>query len=557
MPSPDEMGPARPGIRPDQSDRSAVSVSLVALGLAVVLFGLGRSAWHPLPIGVWHDDGAYVLIAQSLAEGEGLVWSGVSGARPAAKFPPLFPLVASLVLRWGPDASQAATALATLNLGLMAAAGAGFFAFAVFGLGLGIGLAAFATLAIWTAPDLWRLASVPLSEPLFVLSCAMCLLAAVRLESCNPSAEGAAARVRPWSGPASVSVPASLPVLVAFAAAVHTRTIGVALLGATVAATLVRRRWSAAVTLGGAGALVVLPWTVWSRRATAQIPEPLRDVLGSYGGWLSEEMVRAPGTYLAFVAGNAWAVWQSLVGMLVPFASGGALSVLGALALPLAGYAVVVLGKRSLVAALFLCLYLIVVSLWPFQSSRLVTPVLPILALALVVGVRDVSSRSVTNASRASSAVLAFVGVAFVVPNLLALFGGQHLADFDVRARALAASAEAVGQWVPEDAVVGAPELWAGLHLYTGRVVSPSARFLPLASDGPSWGTPEQQYSLWQAAGIDHVLAEHGGGVHGDALDRMDEVCPEGTVELVATMPGALLTRLHWDAACRRALGNP
>ncbi|MCK5652580.1 MAG: hypothetical protein KAJ42_14425, partial [Gemmatimonadetes bacterium] len=75
-----------------------------------------------------------------------------------------------------------------------------------------------------------------------------------------------------------------------------------------------------------------------------------------------------------------------------------------------------------------------------------------------------------------------------------------------------------------------------------------------LAEEGPSWGTPEEQYRLWIAAGIDHVLVEHGGGVHAAPLTRMDELCPGGAVQLLASMPGAFLVRLNWDAACKERL---
>ena len=38
---------------------------------------------------------------------------------------------------------------------------------------------------------------------------------------------------------------------------------------------------------------------------------------------------------------------------------------------------------------------------------------------------------------------------------------------------------------------------------------------------------------------------------------RIREQVRGGAVELVATMPGALLTRLNWDESCRAALGIP
>ena len=50
------------------------------------------------------------------------------------------------------------------------------------------------------------------------------------------------------------------------------------------------------------------------------------------------------------------------------------------------------------------------------------------------------------------------------------------------------------------------------------------------------------------------ILVEHGGGVHGAPLNRMAELCPEGAVQLLASMPGAFLVRLNWDEACKERL---
>ncbi len=57
--------------------------------LGLLLFAVGVAAWRPIPVGVWHDDGVYMLVAKALAEGQGLVYAGVVDAPPAAKVPPL------------------------------------------------------------------------------------------------------------------------------------------------------------------------------------------------------------------------------------------------------------------------------------------------------------------------------------------------------------------------------------------------------------------------------------------------------------------------------------
>ena len=70
-------------------------------------------------------------------------------------------------------------------------------------------------------------------------------------------------------------------------------------------------------------------------------------------------------------------------------------------------------------------------------------------------------------------------------------------------------------------------------------------------------GTPEEQYEIWIASGVTHILVEHGGQVHGDALDRIDALCPAGSVQLLDSQLGRYLVGLGWDAACQeRVLAN-
>jgi hypothetical protein len=104
--------------------------------------------------------------------------------------------------------------------------------------------------------------------------------------------------------------------------------------------------------------------------------------------------------------------------------------------------------------------------------------------------------------------------------------------------------------------VVGAPEFWAALHLHGGWAAAPSARFTPRSEDDstPVWGTPEEQLATWWEVGIDHVLLEQGGQIHGAALDLLQSRCP-GTVSVLARMPPQLVVRLSWDEACGASLG--
>jgi hypothetical protein len=62
---------------------------------------------------------------------------------------------------------------------------------------------------------------------------------------------------------------------------------------------------------------------------------------------------------------------------------------------------------------------------------------------------------------------------------------------------------------------------------------------------------------LWIKAGLTHILVEHGGEIHGDALDRVDALCPPGTVVVLDLQPGQFLVKLAWDEECRERVLAP
>ena len=125
----------------------------------------------------------------------------------------------------------------------------------------------------WLSPSLWRLAMVPLSEPLFIVMLILALWMGARLER---------------GGGKGIL----LLFLLAASLAFHTRTMGVVvLLGCTAALLLRGRRKDSLLTLGG-GVALALPWVLWSRSVASAIPAPLQDTLGPYGGWLAEEITR-------------------------------------------------------------------------------------------------------------------------------------------------------------------------------------------------------------------------------------------------------------------------
>ncbi len=527
--------------------------AFVALG--VVLLGLGVYTWEPMPAGVWHDDGVYVLLGRSLAEGQGLRYTGVTGEPPATKFPPLYPAVVAAVWSSFPEFPANLRVIAGLNLLFLALAGSLFGLWCHRALALPVPMAVGIAGTAWLSLDLWRLGAIPLSEPLFLVALFLSLL------------WGEAAE-RPSAKPTVTGL-----FLLGFALVFHARTIGVAVGVAAILSAALSGRWRRAAGLGAGALAIMAPWMLWSHARSAQIPSPLQDILGSYGGWLGGRLTADPGGFLATLPARAWNLLDWCAAMLLPGAPPGLRWTVGLLLLALAAFGLWELTSRSRLGSLTLLLMLGALWMWPFLDRRLMAPLVPWLVLLVFLGglrsagwlARGQSAEAAAASEHRIRRILprlprVAVGVWAVVFGAVSVWGllhGRHEAGYRMRAEALADAVEAVRRTTEETAVVGAPELWAGLHLYTARTVGPSAPFRPGGVEGPAWGSPEDQYRLWMAAELDHVLVEHGGRVHGEALDRMDALCPGGAVEVRATYDGGVLVRLNWDDTCRARLLAP
>jgi hypothetical protein len=502
-------------------------------GLALVLLAVGFSIWEPFPPGVWHDDGVYVLLGRSLAEGDGLRYMGIPGAPLAPKFPPLFPLFLSLIWLLFPSFPENVPLLGGLNLVVTALAAGVFSTYLRKALKFPAPLALSVTALIWISAHLWRVASVPLSEPIFLFFLLLALWAGGRMEA------------KKGIGPVVLF-------LLVGGCAFYARTLGIAVLVAGVATLLLSRRGKAALWTGLGTLALLLPWLYWTRRAADSIPDPLLDTLGPYGGWLAGQLLHHPLDFAFFVMANTGQLLGQTIILLVPGFSRPPL-LLGLVVVPVLLLGLRELFERSRILPLTLCLSLGILLIWPFQETRLLVPLQPILMLSVAVGFgRLVYSMSLPAGLRIPTAVVALGWVIlFASVSIFRLSSGWSVEPYRIRSAALMDAVRAVAEKTPPDAVVGAPELWPGIHLYTGRSVVPSARFLPLAGGEPVEGTPEQQYEIWIGSGVTHILVEHGGRVHGAALDRVDALCPAGTVQVLDSQPGQFLVALLWDSACQ------
>jgi hypothetical protein len=494
-----------------------------------------------------------MLVGKALATGHGFVYDGVVGSPPAAKFPPLYPLL--LAGFWKIFGTIGATTLAAtfLNLGLLAVAG-GLFAKALHeAAGLSLRLSVVSAGLGFAATDLLRTALIPLSESVFMALMASALVLWPRVVSDE----------RPRRAATMLSL-----VLVA---TVATRTAGVALVLAFALALATRPRISASLrrhvtrrlNLMTAVAVSFPPlafawgWSHWSTKVAVTIPEGARDLLGPYGSWLADQTLAAPVPFLRGLPSHGFGLMSRVAAILLPGLEGWPMWVAATLLLPVGLYGLWRMFERFPPLAWFTVGYLAMLMLWPYLDRRLVVPIHPAVVATLALGASELLVRI---RSRRFEIGLLSVGVVWVLAyssvTAFRIADGWPTAPYRLRSDRLAASVEALRRTAPADAIVGAPEFWAALHLHGGWTVTPSTRFDPRSVDpeAPIWGTPDEQIAHWRSSGIDHLLLEQAGQLHGAALDQLEDACP-GTVFVLAEMETSLVVRIDWDAVCDSAAG--
>jgi hypothetical protein len=368
------------GVTPPHSARGRL-LSLAAerampwMAAAAIALAVGISLVDTLPVGVVHDDGMYVLLAKSLATGQGYRWIHLPGAPPATHFPPGYPAFLALLWLIAPafPGNVVLFKLANACLAAVSAAVCVNFVRERFEMS-SAGAIAFSIGCILGIPML-TLNVMVMSEPLFLALLLPILLYAERVTERDVS------RRRDI-------------ILLAVATGIATlvRTHGIALIAAVPVVLVVRRRrFADAALFLGIAIAVLLPWQLWSSAHTGFVPEALRGNYESYGAWLVGGL-RTEGVGLLWRTAHRTSV--ELAAMFATLAAPGLgafarLLALGSLAL------LTVVGARPLVrrapvAALFLVFYSGIVILWPFTPARFAWAVWPLLILIPVLGAREI-----------------------------------------------------------------------------------------------------------------------------------------------------------------------
>ena len=433
----------------------------VLVFVAAVVAGI--NAIDASPVGVFYDDAHYVILARSLATGEGYRYLNLPGAPVATHFPPGYP--AFLALLWGissdfPANAQLFKMVNAILLGVVAVASYGVARrVASVGPALATLIAASATITI---PPLVLSSSV-MSEVFFLALLLPLLPVAERWVE----REGLGHAVM-------LGAAAGLLFLV--------RSHGVVLVVAFAFGYAFRQRYREAIVAVAVSLIVMMPWLLFVRHYDPLIPEPLRGQYGSYGSWLADGLRRGGvGILFAALRDNLITTY-AIIARSFSIAQNplfDAITVVSVLALLVAG--IIALVSRARVTLLFLAGYFGTVLVWPFSPLRFIWGVWPLLMLILVSGAallwRSGPSTQPAKIGRrfglAASVVVLAGGLLFTVRG----YANAWWATVSVStANRIQPQLNWTNQYARADAVVAADDEGA-VYLYTGRRAVPANAF--------------------------------------------------------------------------------
>ncbi len=447
-------------------DTVALALPSARWRIAVLLIGAlalatGLAVQDVQPVGVFHDDAMYVILAKSLATGEGYRYLNLPGTPVATHFPPGYPALLAMIWRFAPPFPANLAAFKAMNAVFFGATAVLMCMFARDRLGSDAWAVVVGALSAVSVP-LLVLVTMVLSEPLFLLLLVIGLRAAERFVASPPSYRSAA-MVGAWIG---------VLVLV--------RTHGCVLLPAVALPLAVKRRYSEAGVLAAVAVSVALPWQLWSSAYAGQLPAPLQGNYGSYlGWWIRGFHVSGPAMIRATLQRTVPETGAMLAALFSPARADAAhVATLVALATLLV-LAVVSLRRCAPVTLLFLAGYVGIALVWPFPPTRFFWGIWPLLLFLLVASAASAARGLPEGYSRPRIAILAclvWVAVGHAGYEQRAVRG----AWWGSISRAAGRRIDPAVAWTlrhtsPADVVAADDE--GSIYLYTGRLAVPVASF--------------------------------------------------------------------------------
>lgn len=542
----------------------------------------------PSRVGVVEDDGVYLVTAKALSTGRGYVHLSLPGEPKQTKYPVLYPAI--IAVFWKLCGSLDAVVLCAQLFNAAAAFGTLWLTYRLLcdARFMPPVLCAASVVVVAFNPDWWSFSELVMSEHLYAFFAALSLLLAVR--SLERRVEGAT--VRDLGGDAPPRATGALargcrvmPLCLTVSAAILTRSIGMSLCASVIAVALHRRRWLETLCIVTTVGICLTPWLVWrsvAATSNAAIPQASAFVYDlAYQSWLPSsvgQLARVIFLNLSRLGLGIVQVGASPAAWLSPSElqdeSGGAILFLLALvmvALLLLGCFVSWRsGTRSI--PFYLAAYLGLVLCWPFDPSRFVVPLLPVIIPMMVLGAYTVlravharvaglaTARSGHASKRRKNArgdlaipnthTLEWIPVLVLLPILAQVicvlgYGWTQMRSPEKLRMITARQAmiDVLRNETPPDAVVAAPN--AGyVYLVTGRkcvpnvpsgssyqlYYAPDATFLQAGRFVTDGGAAFQRQMLerelvpyYERAGVTHVVDITGGGGYAIQRQAMDQ----------------------------------
>lgn len=433
------------------------------IAAGVIAFVVGIWAFRPYAVGVFVDDGVYVILAKALATGHGLRNLHLPGTPYATHFPPGYPLLLAALWRVYPSFPKNIALFLVVQAVLLSLVALGTYAYARRVCGWRPAIALPVSLVATLSLPLMALGALVCSELLSLALLLPFLVAAER--RCRESL--------------STRHAVLLGAYVGVIALVRTHLVLVMPAMCVVLAS--RRQWRAMLMFAGTTLCFVIPWQVWTAANAGGVQGLLRGYYGSYGAWFANGL-RSQGMHLvtATLRLNAAQTWQVVAARVAPWSNAGFRLITGILALGAVVFGAFRMRSRAPITVLFAAAYVAVVLIWPFAPWRFIWGVWPIFVLLGTFG----AAQAIEVVARSPNPRL---GVVPALASALLVFGILRAESFTYRTRLWSVQTKQLEhymapfvQWVngntkPSDVLVADDEPL--VYLFTGRQAMPETPF--------------------------------------------------------------------------------
>jgi len=416
-------------------------------------------------VGSFSDDGAYVMLGKSIADGTGYHLTYLVGSPVAVKFPPGLPALLAIPWALGGTLAAVRATVGILNPLVCGAAAAVIWLIGRRELSLSPGPLAVAALGPFFLDHAMQYYNIPLAEPYFLLGWALAALLA-----------GTATRP-----------PGAAALGLVLAATTLFRSAGVFLVLACLAALALRRvSWRVVAACAVTAITPLIVWSVVHGRIVARGPiSSLPDEV-SYWSLIPFGPTELPAYLVTAIWNNVRSYFSELSAALAgPMVVGHAL-VLVAVASGAVG--AVSAWRRAPALVLTVATSLGVVLVWPFAQDRFLLPLLPFIGLLAAVAIDERARRLPARLRLAAPIGLA---LAALIVGLRQAELRRAAATAFVQGRPPAARDRSVllmlarnsrhiaslSEWVRANTTVQdrlLVDLPAGTYLYTGRLTVPA-----------------------------------------------------------------------------------